>query len=242
MLYEIKENAKFNSHEVYFDEIPPHEVRESLKGLKMRWNHKKACWYGFASESELIAAIQGNDEATVVTDGYMGGGAVYGSKSNKSLYGADLSKAIRQDIKAAGIKGATVSCKTYSGGQSIKVKIKVHDEDMADLAEFAESYEVKGAWVYTGTEHINTDDYYSMDATQQREVRESVARYEWERSRKGIQINNYHCSNYTVYSPEFLAKLNHIDDIVKAYRYDESNSMVDYFNTNFYYTIETVGA
>lgn len=242
MLYEIKENAKFNSHEVYFDEIPPYTVRESLKGLRMRWNHKKACWYGFASESELIAAIQGNDEATVVTDGYMGGGAVYGSKSNKSLYGADLSKAIRQDLKAAGIKGATVSCKTYSGGQSITVKIKVHDEDMRNLDEFIADYQIKGTWAYDGIESIHINEFYKMDGEQQEAIRKATAKYEWERSRKGIQINNYHCSSYTEYSPEFLAKLNQIDDIVKAYRYDESNSMVDYFSTNFYYTFETVGA
>ena len=242
MTYEIRENAKYNSHEVYFDAIPPFEVRDALKGLKMRWNSKKACWYGFASESELIAAIQGHDEATVVTDGYMGGGAVYGSKSNKSLYGADLSKAIRQDIKAAGIKGATVSCKTYSGGQSILVKVKIHDEDMTDLAEFAESYKVKGAWVYDGANTIDVSKYYDMDIAHQKTVREVVAKYEWERSRKGIQINNYHCSNYTVYSPKFLAKLEEINSIVAAYRYDESNSMVDYYRTNFYYTIETVGA
>ena len=242
MLYEIKENAKYNSHEVYFDEIPPHEVRDALKELKMRWNRKKACWYGFASESELIAAIRGNDEATVVTDGYMGGGAVYGSKSDKPLYGSDLSKAIRQDIKAAGIKGATVSCKTYSGGQSILVKIKVNDKDMRNLDEFVADYEVKGYWLYTGTERIHTDNYYTMDAAQQKEVREAAAKYEWERSREGIQINNYHCNSYTEYSPEFRAKLNQLDDIVKAFRYDESNGTVDYCNTNFYYTFETVGA
>lgn len=242
MTYEIRENRQYNSHEVYFDAIPPFEVRDALKGLKMKWNRKKACWYGFASESELIAAIQGHDEATVVTDGYMGGGAIYGSKSDKALYGSDLSKAIRQDIKAAGIKGATVSCKSYSGGQSILVKVKVHDEDMADLAEFAEDYKVKGAWLYTGTEQIFADDYYTMDAAQQKEVREAAAKYEWERSRGGIQINNYHCSNYPVYSQKFLAKLEAINSIVAAYRYDESNGMVDYYSTNFYYTIETVGA
>ena len=51
------------------------------------------CWYGYASESAIVAAILENapeeQPATVCTDGYMGGGALYGSKSNKSLYGAD---------------------------------------------------------------------------------------------------------------------------------------------------------
>lgn len=113
---------------------------------------------------------------------------------------------------------------------------------MTDLAEFAESYKVKGAWVYDGANIIDVSKYYDMDSAHQKTVKEAVAKYEWERSRKGIQINNYHCSNYTVYSPKFLAKLEAINSIVAAYRYDESNSMVDYYRTNFYYTIETVGA
>lgn len=78
----------------------------------MRWHSIKKCWYGYAKESALISAIQsaeqqdGGEGATVYTDGYLGGGAVYGSKSNKSLYGAELAAAIRADIKAAGILAA----------------------------------------------------------------------------------------------------------------------------------------
>lgn len=83
MLYEIRGNKNYSSNEVYFKEIPPYEVRENLKKLKMRWNRKKACWYGFASESESVHAIQGGDDkAQIVTDGYLGGSAVYGGKSN----------------------------------------------------------------------------------------------------------------------------------------------------------------
>ena len=35
---------------------------------------------------------------------------------------------------------------------------------------------------------------------------------------------------------EIIKKVN---SIISAYRYDESNSMVDYFDTNFYYDIHT---
>ena len=42
MTYEIRENRQYNSHEVYFDAIPPFEVRDALKGLKMKWNRKKS--------------------------------------------------------------------------------------------------------------------------------------------------------------------------------------------------------
>ena len=94
--YHITTNNTYNSREITFDGIPSKEVREALKSLKMRWNPKKSCWYGFAQEHEIISAILDNSEsetttddetdgATVYTDGYMGGGAVYGSKSNNHL-------------------------------------------------------------------------------------------------------------------------------------------------------------
>lgn len=127
--YEIRENHQYNSREVYFDGKPSRATLDALKTLKMRWNHVKSCWYGYAQERDLINAIIANDRdgvditgektegATVYTNGYLGGGAVYGSKSDKHLYGADLSKAIREDIKAAGIKGASVHG-VISTGQS----------------------------------------------------------------------------------------------------------------------------
>lgn len=104
--YEIRENHQYNSREIYFDGKPSRATLDALKALKMRWNHVKSCWYGYAQEHELVSAIIANDRdgeditgektegATVYTDGYLGGGAVYGSKSDKHLYGADLSKAI----------------------------------------------------------------------------------------------------------------------------------------------------
>lgn len=93
MEYTITKNAEFGSLEVRFDEKPADTVRLALKRLKMRWHGVNRCWYGYASESAIVAAILENapeeQPATVCTDGYMGGGALYGSKSNKSLYGAD---------------------------------------------------------------------------------------------------------------------------------------------------------
>lgn len=64
--YEIKKNEQFNSNEVYFDEVPSKEVRDNLKGLRMRWNPKKSCWYGFADSNAIANAIDGKKKATVV--------------------------------------------------------------------------------------------------------------------------------------------------------------------------------
>lgn len=52
-------------------------------------------------------------------------------------------------------------------------------------------------------------------------------------------MNQYHLDKYTVYTPQTMEIIKKVNSIINAYRYDESNAMVDYFDTNFYYTIRT---
>ena len=252
--YTITTNYKYNSREISFDGIPSEEVRAALKSLKMRWNPKRSIWYGFAEESELIAAILAADESKpaeeaseVHTEGYMGGGAVYGSKSNQPLYGADLSKAIREDIKKAGIKGVTVRCKSYSGGQSITATVSLPESAFVPEADFVADYQIKcnQYWLYYydsfgKVQSIHIDKYFAADAAEQEKIRTSVAMYEYDReTRHECQINHYHIDSYKSFTEETGKLLKKIQSIIEAYRYDESNAMVDYFNTNFYFDIIT---
>lgn len=46
----------------------------------------------------------------------------------------------------------------------------------------------------------------------------------------------------TAYTADTLRKLHRVKAIIEAYRYDGTNSMVDYFDTNFYYDLQTVAA
>lgn len=245
MIYEIRENNQYESHEVYFKDKPSDNVRLALKRLKMKWNRKKKCWYGFVEESKIKDAIleaseQAEECATVVTDGYMGGMAVYGSKSNESLYGADLSKAIRQDLKKAGVKGVSVKCQTYSGGQSITVTLKADETMFKPLDQYLEEYEIKPSynWIYTGEETISTNVYYNMTGKEQQEIREKTARYEYEKATTETHdINHFHIENISYLTEQTKSLIQQIISIICSYRYDESNSAVDYFNTNFYYDI-----
>lgn len=252
--YNITYNAQYDSHEVTFESKPATAVLDALKALKMRWNPKKACWYGFAKEHEIISAILENGEgetitgekaegATVYTDGYMGGGAVYGSKSNLHLYGAELSKAIREDIKRAGIKGVTVRCKSYSGGQSIAVTVSLRPDEYISFPEFLENYRIKGnSWIYTAENPsgIHADHYFEMSAEGQQELRVAAAEYAYERmTTRENRVNEFYIDEETQFMPETLEKIKTIQAIICAYRYDESNGQVDYFSTNFYYDIYT---
>lgn len=240
MAYEIRENRTYNSREIYFDGKPSQEVREALKGLKCRWNPKKGCWYGFATEHAMVSAINGADE-DVVTDGYMGGGAYYGANSGQHLYGSDLSKAIREAIKRAGIKGVTVKCDSYSMGQHIYATMKTTAEDFIGKDEYIAQYDINQCyhWIYTGEESISKDAWYDMDGDKQQEVLRKTAAYSYDRALQGFDINNYHIDSYKEFAPHFAEKVQAVNNIIQSFRYDNSNSMVDYFDTNFYYTIRT---
>lgn len=55
--YTVERNPQFNSIEVYFSGKPAEAVRDALKALRMRWHRVKSCWYGFADEETVKAAI-----------------------------------------------------------------------------------------------------------------------------------------------------------------------------------------
>lgn len=254
--YEIRENSEYNSREVYFSGKPAAETREALKALKMRWHSVKKCWYGYAAEHEIISAIQGAElaanpdtGAVVVTDGYMGGGAIYGAKSGTNLFGAELAKVFRQEIKKAGIKGVTIATRAgMTDHYSITVTIEREDVTEAPTADPTNHYTcemlrdfARYAWITIGGESYHRDRVEMMTAEEQTALALQYHREERERYAHNVSLNSYHMSgkDHPELKPAFIAKLAKIKNILDAYRYDESNSMVDYFNTNFYYDFYT---
>lgn len=247
MTYEIRSNAQFNSSEVYFDGKPSEAIREALKALKFRWHSVKKCWYGYAQEHEIVSAILDTsteeEPATVYTDGYLGGGAVYGSKSNLHLYGTDLAKAIREDLKKAGIKGVTIASKHGN----IQATMVLTASDCIPFEQFLESYNVRDAfgWVDYHDENgmsktVHIQDYYDLPDELRERIRREHAEMEYrEECQTNSGINHYHLDKYHGYTEDFMHKVHRVVSIISAYRYDETNTMVDYFDTNFYFDIYT---
>lgn len=244
MTYEINYNSKFNSYEVRFDGKPSEEVRSALKAMKFRWHSIEKCWYGYNQSEESIAhaitaASTEEEPASVVGDGYLGGGSYYGSKSHKYLHGSDLSAAIRADIKAAGIKGVTVKCHTYTGGQNVTATVKVSPTDYISREQFIDNYQIKYSqyWIYYGenSESIHVDKYFALDGDEREQIRIAAAEREWNNNTTKEQ--DVRLSWVDFLTTEAMKKLQAIDSIIAAYRYDNSNSMVDYFDTNFYYDL-----
>lgn len=200
-----------------------------------------------------------NEYTTKVKDGYMGALATYGNKSGQHLYGAELSRAIRaalrEEVTELRKSAINVSVDTYSGGQHIYVKLKMERSRFAvDRGEFvARAYEVAAChqqpykYNYNG-EIYSQREVEQMEYPEQREVYEAWAgqlydRYtsdtgEWDSGQYGI--NHYHFPTRfddLIMNGEAQAVISKALRIINAFRYDDSNAMVDYFNTNFYYDV-----
>lgn len=181
MLYTIATNATFDSREVTFDGKPAETVRAALKALRMRWNPKRALWYGFAAEDEITATITATAADLVPLEDYV----------------ADYRPAGRNWIN-------------LGNGESVQPEM-YYARWNAQAAGHAAGYipEI------------------------QRQAAETE--YGFSACTGCHQINQYHIAKYTEYTPAFLAKLEAVNNIIANYNYDDSNAMVDYFDTNFYW-------
>lgn len=57
--YYITNGTRKNAIEVYFDAMPGTGYINELKNtLKMRWNSKKKCWYGFVTRNDVSYILQ----------------------------------------------------------------------------------------------------------------------------------------------------------------------------------------
>lgn len=276
--FTITPGTKPNAIEISFNEMPSEAVRTAIKSLKMRWNKAKHVWWGFVTEEAATQAITGaeaeaeqtaqktieeiqSEYYTDVTEGYMGANALVGSKSNISLYGSALSKAIREDLKKAGIK-CTARCSTYSGGQHLTVTLEVTKADFVSEEEYIKAYDLYERfhctdWIYLPhtKENISRDallysgnDIYTDE--QREEIRIILAKDEYSKYWNSGEKNSWGGTNnaeimpyrwehkeYMMFTEKAFKRMELAERIVRAYRYDDSNSMVDYFDTNFYYDL-----
>lgn len=234
-----------------------YEHKEELKAIGCRWSKKRQKWYWKPALKDApvgVVEFPPESDYTITTkEGYMGAVAWDGSNSRKHLYGAELSKAIRADFKKCNIKGVTVSCKTYSGGQDVIITITPSQNDFVSFDEYSkEKMKDKhfGRYGYWLTDPETHKDYQSEyihlepQEVQDRIYKAAVKEY-YDRFLHGTSLNRHSFSgtkqdefygrSYTdIFQPAFLEKLQLIKKIVDSYNHDDSNSMVDYFDRGFY--------
>lgn len=190
-------------------------------------------------------------------EAYLGATGYEGSNSHKHLYGSELSKAIRETLKKCGIKGVSISCKSFAGGQEIRAKVKLFEGDIrswedckAEMIANKEENVCLYNWCVDPdtNEEVCRYNYFEWSAEKQKRAVEMWAKTSYERYINGdgfgtimrtSQINKKECP---CFSEKFFDRWNAIGKVINSFNYDRSNSQVDYFETNFYKDFEIIAA
>lgn len=237
------------------------EHKEELKGLKCRWSAKRKKWYWKPEKAEHDNVIDvsgtGSEYGGVISDGYLGATRWDGSNSHKGLFGAELSKAIRAEFKKCNIKNVTVACKTFTGGQEIKISITPAPGDLKTFEEYAAAKNscrnfnqfAPWDWVhdYTNNKDVHICDIDKLPEEEKARIySENIKKYysEW-LAGDVLNLNRGPEVYKDIFTQRFIDKLALIKKIVDSFNYDDSNSMVDYFDRGFYedyYLKEVKGA
>lgn len=203
----------------------------------------------FAKVEESIRKVNGRKRVNEghTEDGYMGATKWVGDKSHLSLYGKDLSSAIRQDLKDNGITGCTVSTKH---GDSVTVTVKGKGSDKIPYSQWRKNNfetDVMDWFNQYGYAPIGNGNYVTYkDYLEYTDAEiEDFARQYYDvniGNEKEFQINHYYIErNYSdTFTRQFIDKLKKINDILVEFVYDDSNAQVDYFARNIYYHIVVV--
>lgn len=169
-----------------------------------------------------------------------------GSKSNINLYGADLAKAIREDLKQAHIKGVTIRSKNSGYTDCFIVTVTIEKSDLRNDYQVSERKiwnDLHNWGVWNGNKRVYANELYKddgkVDMQKFEELRNEVTRRRLSEYSDKVQISHFCIEDYLEFTDTFREKLKTICGIISAYRYDNSNSMIDYFDTNFYYHIYT---
>lgn len=191
---------------------------------------------------------------TTASAGYMGAVKTEGSKSGVFLYGGELSKAIKkalQDVLTPELKRSDISARvqTYTGGQNVTITLKLSRRQYAPtLEEFND--EVKNRvkigkynWIWAEENgapvQIFCEKYYALSKEDQEKAEELTAekQKEYEYNADSVQINHYYINKEIMLNEKGKELVKVANTVILAFNKDDSNSMVDYFDTNFYYSI-----
>lgn len=189
---------------------------------------------------------------TEASDGYMGAIKTTGSKSRVYLRDAELTKQIRQALQqvlAPELSKSDVKVRkhSYSMGRSIYVTLRLDKNKYAVTREEYKAHVVDKVrrgrynWIVGGDgREIFKDNYWDMTEEEKRKAEEATAerRAGWDYDAGDTEINQYHVDNSDILNDAGKGIVGAANQVIKAFNYDDSNSMVDYFDTNFYYTLK----
>lgn len=243
-------NQDLNGIEISFTEKPEAATIEALKANGYRWHRAKKLWYAKQTPERIALAQSLTGETATAA-----AATTPATKAEKinldnlgqntpSLYGAELAKAIREDLKRRGVKGCTVRARRVTYDTGITVTIKATAEDIASIEEiklrkpdydFFCQVETHGA--YTGEKWI-----YSFEGYSEEEKAAEYNNFIKYQANKAPSINEYHlinCRNdYYTITTAFYNKIVAVFKIANQWNYNHSDSMSDYFDVGYYLDID----
>ena len=189
---------------------------------------------------------------TTASDGYMGATRYDGNKSSGYMSDADLSRNIKkslQDVLAPELKKSDVKVRkdSYSIGCHVYVTLKLDKNTYAPTRDEYKAAVVEKVkrdgylWILDDDGIVTFHEaYYKMAPEQQKAAEDKTAEQHaaQEYDAASFNLNHYHIDSEALLNESGRAIVRAANQVICAYNYDDSNSMVDYFNTNFYYTIE----
>ena len=145
-------------------------------------------------------------------------------RKNDNLYGASLSKAIREELKEKLPQCKfSITKETYSGGQSISVSLM--------SAKFNPFNELTDEII----EKIKTNCQHSYGSHWESMLEQSIENYKNTTTiKKYEQLNQYYIKDDFHLTEKAKDVISKALKIINAYNFDDSDSQIDYFHTNFY--------
>ena len=205
----INYNLALNGIELSFDARPADGIRAALKNNGFRWHKAKGIWYAKYTEArdEIAKSIA----------------------AGKTLPESETTP----DTSDWG--GVFDAAGGYMGGGSWRGSKSAHYMTGAELNKAIRA-DLKDHGI-TGVS-LKKSGYSSISVTITAADTDLTPEGLAECDSWGIQVNQYAIDKYAdKFKPGFLAKVKAVNECVNSYRYDESNAMVDYFCSNFYYSI-----
>lgn len=189
---------------------------------------------------------------TEASDGYLGAIKTTGSKSQLYLGDAELSKQIRQALQAVlapelSKSDVKVRKESYSMGRSIHITLRLDKGKYAPTREEFKQIVVENIkhqrynWIQNGDgKEVFHDTYWSMTEDEKRKAEQATAEQQaiWNYDRDTVDINHYHIDKEDMLTEDGKEIVMVANQVIRAFNYDDSNSQVDYFDTNFYYDLK----
>lgn len=243
------ENQELNGIELYFESIPTEEERNTLKANGFRWNRAKKCWYAKdTADTRKAASIFSDPNSTATAAPAVAKKAPAAinldnlGQNRPCLYGAELSKAIRDELKRRGATGCTVRNRYHD---AYTVTIKATAEDFASVEEMKERYTQSAFYcdlarnngLYMNGRYIYESDYEAADEAGKDALHTEYVIYSAKRL-SNVNWHHFDREYYWEFTEAFYNKVQAVIRIANQWNYDNSDIMTDYFDVGYYLDID----